>query len=68
MKSGVRSQRLIIFLPAFLVLFLGQVTTLGAAEPAVLEGMIFDIDEKPVASAEIYIFDSPDVKRPADFI
>ncbi len=39
-----------------------------AAEPGVLQGQVFDIDGGAVAEAEVYIFDSPDVKRPADFI
>jgi hypothetical protein len=68
MQSAFQGQRLTIFLLALLLLFFGQVSTLWAAEPGVLKGMILDIAEQPVQNAEIYIFDSPDVKRPADFI
>jgi len=52
----------------FFVCFCGLVAPLLAAESVILEGGILDIDEEPVHGAEVYIFDSPDVKRPADFI
>jgi hypothetical protein len=50
------------------LLFLGAVSAGNASQTGVLEGKIIDIAEKPVQGAEVYIFDSPDVKRPADFI
>lgn len=48
-----------------LTVFTGQ---LHAAEPGILQGEILDVAGRPVSEAEIYIFDSPNVKRPADFI
>lgn len=39
-----------------------------AAENFVLRGQIVDTANRPVAGAEVYIFDSANVKRPADFI
>jgi len=67
-KPVSRSQKIRIFLLACLVFFFGQVPVLFAGQPGVLQGRIVDITEEPVSNAEVYIFDSPDVKRPADFI
>jgi len=39
-----------------------------AEEKSVLKGRVLDIEEKPVESAEIFIYNSPDVRRPADFM
>lgn len=72
--SGCRRSSL--FQPALLLFFylFGAAVlvlppaTLLAAEPGVLQGRILDIDGGPVADGEVYIFDSPNVKRPADFI
>ena len=53
----------------FLMLFFwGGIIAATASQTGVLEGKITDITEKPVQGAEVYVFDSPDVKRPADFI
>ena len=68
MKSVYHTQVATIFLLILLLFFAGRVSLLQAAEPGVLEGRVLDIAEQPVADAEVYIFDSPDVKRPADFI
>ena len=57
-----------IFLLAVIVFFSGQVPCLHAGQPGFMEGRILNISEEPVNNAEVYIFDSPDVKRPADFI
>ncbi len=67
-KSAVRLQRITILLLVFVVLFSGNLPAPVAAEPGVLGGRVLDIVEEPVQSAEVYIFDSLDVKRPADFI
>jgi hypothetical protein len=67
-KSVYQMQRVVIFFLAFFVIFSGQFSLLLAAEPGVLEGRILNIEEEPVMNAEVYIFDSPNVKRPADFI
>jgi hypothetical protein len=63
-----RIQKIRIFLLVLIVFFLGQLPHLQAGQAGFLEGMILDISEAPVKNAEVYIFDSPDVKRPADFI
>jgi hypothetical protein len=39
-----------------------------AEEKSIFNGRVMDTEEKPVEGAEIFIYDSPDVKRPADFI
>ncbi|MCK4840123.1 MAG: carboxypeptidase regulatory-like domain-containing protein [Desulfobulbaceae bacterium] len=39
-----------------------------AAENFVFRGQIVDTANKPVGGAEVYVFDSANVKRPADFI
>jgi hypothetical protein len=43
-------------------------STLQAEDHALLKGTVLDIKEMPVEGAEIFIYDSPDVRRPADFI
>jgi hypothetical protein len=57
-----------IFFLAFLIFFLVSIPSLYAGQTGFLEGRILDITESPVKKAEVYVFDSPDVKRPADFI
>jgi hypothetical protein len=42
--------------------------TAAAEEKSILKGKVIDTEEKPVEGAEIYIYNSPDVKRPAEFI
>ena len=61
-------QKVRIFFLASIIFFFGQLPYLYAGQTGFLEGRILDISEQPVKSAEIYVFDSPDVKRPADFI
>ncbi|MEW6220500.1 MAG: carboxypeptidase-like regulatory domain-containing protein [Thermodesulfobacteriota bacterium] len=39
-----------------------------AAEPAILAGRLLDGQGQPVAGAEVLLYDSAQVKRPADFI
>ena len=63
-----RLQKIRILLLAVVVFFFGQLPYLYAGEAGFLEGMVLDIFEEPVKNAEVYIFDSSDVKRPADFI
>lgn len=67
-KSLLQLQKMILFMFFFHGMFLGDLSALLAAEPGIIEGRILDIAEVPVSNAEVYIFDSPDVKRPADFI
>ena len=57
----------ILFL-AVIVFFFGQLPYLYAGQAGFLEGRVLDISEEPVKNAEVYVFDSPDAKRPADFI
>lgn len=40
----------------------------ASAETAQLQGVIFDESRKPVAGAELYVYDSLKIRRPADFI
>lgn len=61
-------QKVRIFFLALIIFFLGQLSYLYAGQPGILEGRILDIFEEPVRNAEVYVFDSPDVKRPTDFI
>ena len=46
--------------------FYSSVTMAG--ERSILKGTVLDIKAMPVEGAEIFIYDSPDVRRPADFI
>ncbi len=52
------------------ILFHASICTSGirSEESALLKGKVFDIKAMPVEGAEIFIYDSPDVRRPADFI
>jgi hypothetical protein len=63
-----RLQKVRIFSLASIIFFFGQLPYLYAGQPGILEGKILDIFEEPIRNAEVYVFDSPDVKRPADFI
>jgi hypothetical protein len=65
-RRSLVHQALVFFI--LLVLLGGGAGTAYGSQTGVLEGKIIDIAEKPVQGAEVYIFDSPDVKRPADFI
>ena len=61
-------QKVRIFFLASIIFFFGQLSYLYAGQTGFLEGRILDISEQPVKNSEVYVFDSPDVKRPADFI
>lgn len=52
---------------ALMSIFLGSTLT-EAGDNLVFRGQIVDTANRPVSGAEVYIFDSSDVKRPADFI
>ncbi len=43
-------------------------STIMAEEKSIFKGKVLDIERKPVEGAEIYVYNSPAVKRPADFI
>lgn len=43
-------------------------SAMAAAGPLSLRGRVLDGDGQPVSGAEVYVFDSDNVKRPADFI
>lgn len=43
-------------------------SAIAAAGPLSLKGRILDGNGQPVSGAEVYVFDSANVKRPADFI
>ena len=50
-----------------LIFLLGPITA-GAAENFLFRGQIVDTANRPVSGAEVYVFDSRSIKRPADFI
>jgi hypothetical protein len=52
----------------FLLLLLLLPSAIVAAGPLSLKGRILDGSGRPVGGAEVYVFDSANVKRPADFI
>ncbi len=56
-----------ISLAVFLFLLAGA-AALRAGENFVFRGRIVDTANEPVSGAEVYVFDSANVKRPADFI
>lgn len=51
-------------LPALLLL----PSAIAVAGPLSLKGRILDSNDRPVGGAEVYVFNSANVKRPADFI
>lgn len=57
--------KLAVFLSFFLVI---GISFAEASSNATLSGRVNDINGKPVAGAEVYVFRSNNVKRPADFI
>ncbi len=57
------------FMAFFLLTFFSLVLSpAGAADLSLLHGRVVDFGGNPVAGADVYVFDSPDVRRPADFI
>ncbi|AJE04788.1 hypothetical protein GPICK_02980 [Geobacter pickeringii] len=53
----------------FLVgLALAAAVTAHAAAPAIIRATVLDVAGKPVAGAKIFVYDSADTRRPADFI
>ncbi|MEN8135328.1 MAG: carboxypeptidase-like regulatory domain-containing protein [Thermodesulfobacteriota bacterium] len=58
--------RLLIIVFFFLLLW--APARISAAEDFLFRGQIVDTANKPVVGAEVYVFDSANVKRPADFI
>lgn len=67
-RSGKPLKAAAVLLLVCFVVFVGELVTLQAAEPGVFQGQILDVAGRPVSGAEVYIFDTPNVKRPADFI
>ncbi|MFO7605412.1 MAG: carboxypeptidase-like regulatory domain-containing protein [Desulfurivibrionaceae bacterium] len=59
--------RLSAILAVLLFLF-ADAAVLRAGENFVFRGRIVDTANEPVSGAEVYVFDSANVKRPADFI
>jgi hypothetical protein len=57
-----------VFIIVSLLLLLWTPIQLYAAENFVFRGQVVDTANKPVGGAEVYVFDSANVKRPADFI
>ena len=56
----------LLFLVAIMSAF--HLPAAPAQESYVLTGLITDIDGKPVAGAEVFVYDSAAIRRPADFI
>ena len=52
----------------FALLSIFSPTTGTSLETFVLTGQILDIDAKPVTGAELFVYDSAIIRRPADFI
>ncbi len=52
---------------AFGVVFL-LISAALAADKGILMGKIYDVEGRPVKGANVFVYNSPDVRRPADFI
>ena len=53
---------------SFTLIFLILPATAATAENFLFRGQIVDTADRPVSGAEVYVFDSKNTKRPADFI
>ena len=63
----MRLQLLLMLLLLFVIT--GYLPSYAAAdETMIVTGQIFDIDGQPVAGAELFVYDSDIIRRPADFI
>ena len=60
--TGFSLALILLFTPIF------PTGTIFAAELALLQGQVLDLVDKPLANAEVYVYNSPNLKRPADFI
>lgn len=67
MKLTETTGRYLIIILAFLSMFF-RPDLPRAAELAILQGRIIDMLENPVQNAEVLVYNSPNIKRPADFI
>ncbi len=66
MREVTRHISLALLLLVLLSIFIP--TTGSSSETFVLTGQIMDIDGKPVTGAELFVYDSAIIRRPADFI
>lgn len=57
-----------IILLAVLLFLSGSQITSAADEKPVLHGKIVDFNGKPLQGASVFVYDSPDIRRPVDFI
>ena len=59
----------LILLAAFILFSAAPIySSTAAVEKLILKGNVTDVEGEAVRGAEIYIYDSPDTRRPADFI
>ncbi len=58
----------IIYTLIYLVVGFSCISSSFAADIGVLRGKIIDVKDTPVTGADVYIYDSKNVKRPADYI
>lgn len=63
-----RKKQLCLALPLLLLLWFFLPKPVSALETFTLTGQILDIDAKPVTGAELFVYDSAVIRRPADFI
>jgi hypothetical protein len=68
MKPLSLMQKSSILILAAIILFFGIPPFLHSGQAGTLEGRIIDAAQEPMRNAEVYVFDSSDTKRPADFI
>ena len=53
---------------AVMIILILSFSTVAALEKAVLKGQVLDVKGKAVKGVEIFIYNTPDTRRPADFI
>ncbi|MBI5203474.1 MAG: carboxypeptidase regulatory-like domain-containing protein [Nitrospirae bacterium] len=67
MQSKTSNQLFIFMTSCFLAVFL-FVTAAPAGEKSILKGRVLDMGEKAVEAARIFVYNSPEIRRPSDFI
>jgi hypothetical protein len=68
MNNHMKQPFFSIIICLLFIVFSGASPCSAETKDVVLQGRVIDIVTQPVAGAEVYLYDSKQVKRPADFI
>jgi hypothetical protein len=59
---------LTIFIAMTVSLLFGWAATADSSENGIFSGQVVDVSQRPVAGVEIFVYGSPNIRRPADYI